>query len=84
MINYDFPSQSKLFIHRAGRVARAGRAGSAYSLVTPAELAYMVDLYLFLGRPLLNVPPVGSEYDSKIAYYGTLPEIGLNGVHVNP
>eukprot|EP01027_Heterolobosea_sp_BB2_P003864 GEZU01005819.1.p1 GENE.GEZU01005819.1~~GEZU01005819.1.p1 ORF type:complete len:808 (-),score=272.47 GEZU01005819.1:49-2472(-) len=52
VINYDFPAKPKLFVHRVGRAARAGRSGTAYSLVTMDELPYMVDLHLFLGRPL--------------------------------
>lgn len=38
VINYDFPDKSKLFVHRAGRVARAGRTGTAFSLFTPQEV----------------------------------------------
>jgi len=49
VINYQFPAKSKLFVHRVGRVARAGREGIAYSLVAQDELAYYVDLQLFLG-----------------------------------
>ena len=49
VINYEFPAKSKLFIHRVGRVARAAREGVAYSLLAQDELAYYVDLQLFLG-----------------------------------
>ncbi|KAJ2471037.1 ATP-dependent RNA helicase dbp10 [Coemansia sp. RSA 2322] len=52
VINYDFVDSSKVFVHRVGRVARAGRRGWAYSLVTADELPYVLDLQLFLGRPL--------------------------------
>ncbi|XP_008198552.1 ATP-dependent RNA helicase DDX54 [Tribolium castaneum] len=52
VINYNFPAKSKLFVHRVGRCARAGRSGTAYSLVTPDEYPYLLDLHLFLGRPL--------------------------------
>ncbi|KAJ1859102.1 ATP-dependent RNA helicase dbp10 [Coemansia sp. RSA 638] len=52
VINYDFVDSSKVFVHRVGRVARAGRRGWAYSLVTFEELPYVLDLQLFLGRPL--------------------------------
>lgn len=52
VINYDFPGKAKLFIHRVGRAARAGRSGEAYSLVSPDELPYLIDLQLFLGLGL--------------------------------
>lgn len=52
VINYHFPPKAKLFVHRVGRVARAGRTGTAISLVTPDELPYMADLFLFLGKPI--------------------------------
>lgn len=39
-----------------GRVARAGRSGVAYSLVSPDEVSYVYDLHVFLGRPVKFVP----------------------------
>ncbi|EFO19598.1 DEAD/DEAH box helicase [Loa loa] len=51
-INYHFPPKPKLFVHRVGRVARAGRFGKAISLFGADEVPYVVDLFLFLSRPL--------------------------------
>jgi ATP-dependent RNA helicase DDX54/DBP10 len=53
VINYDFPSQPKIFVHRVGRTARAGKAGWSYSLVTSHDMPYLLDLQLFLGRKLV-------------------------------
>merc|ERR1712223_867822 len=61
VINYHFPAKSKLFVHRVGRVARAGRKGCAYSLVAQDELAYLVDLQLFLGNSVKTVASLTSE-----------------------
>ena len=54
VINYDFPAKPKLFVHRAGRAARAGRKGSAFSLLTREELPYLLDLHLYLSRSALR------------------------------
>ncbi|GJJ06257.1 hypothetical protein Clacol_000448 [Clathrus columnatus] len=52
VVNYDFPPGSRVFIHRVGRTARAGRKGWAWSFVTSTELPHLLDLQLFLARPL--------------------------------
>lgn len=53
VINYDFPPQPKVFVHRVGRTARAGQRGWAYGLVRESDLPYLLDLQLFLGRKLV-------------------------------
>lgn len=50
VINFHFPGKPKLFIHRVGRCARAGRSGTAYSIFSTEDLAHMLDLHLFLDR----------------------------------
>eukprot|EP00985_Skeletonema_marinoi_P035418 scaffold46484_cov131-Skeletonema_marinoi.AAC.1 len=52
VIHYAFPPSAKLFIHRSGRAARAGRIGFCWGIVDPEELPYMVDLHVFLGRKM--------------------------------
>lgn len=53
-----------------GRCARAGRKGIAYSLVTPDEYAYLIDLHLFLGRTLNLITLKNSEGN-----IGRLPQV---------
>ncbi|KAG0131020.1 P-loop containing nucleoside triphosphate hydrolase protein [Tuber indicum] len=53
VINYDFPPQPKVFVHRVGRTARAGRRGWAYSFVRAEDAPYLLDLQLFLGKKLV-------------------------------
>jgi len=72
-INFHFPAKAKLFVHRVGRVARAGKAGTAYSLVSQDEMAYVMDFFLFLGRPLKIAEP-NSEYDPSEAVIGGFPD----------
>ena len=53
VINYDFPAQPKIFVHRVGRTARAGQSGWSYSLVQESDAPYLLDLQLFLGKRLI-------------------------------
>ncbi|XP_058014592.1 ATP-dependent RNA helicase DDX54 [Ahaetulla prasina] len=77
VINYSFPAKPKLFLHRVGRVARAGRTGIAYSLVAPDEVPYVFDLHLFLGRPLVFANPHQKPTDSD-GVFGRVPQIILD------
>ncbi|CAG9822479.1 unnamed protein product [Phaedon cochleariae] len=76
VINYNFPAKPKLFVHRVGRSARAGRSGTAYSLVEPDEFAFLLDLHLFLGRPLSIASPSNKNGD-----VGRIPQSLLEEQH---
>ncbi|KAI0132482.1 ATP-dependent RNA helicase DBP10 [Xylariales sp. AK1849] len=67
VVNYDFPNQAKVFVHRVGRTARAGQRGWAYSLVRDTDAPYMIDLQLFLGKKLvLGREGEGSNYAEDV------------------
>ncbi|KAL4035848.1 hypothetical protein IC575_004556 [Cucumis melo] len=88
VINWDFPPKPKIFVHRVGRAARAGRTGTAFSFVTSEDLPNLLDLHLFLSKPIRAAPTeeevlldkegVFSKIDHAIAsgetVYGRLPQ----------
>lgn len=80
VVHYHFPASPKLFVHRSGRAARAGRVGYCWGLVEPDELPYMMDLYLFLGRKPTAVEDRSASYTLQemtpdMVHYGSLPEL---------
>ncbi|KAK4146756.1 P-loop containing nucleoside triphosphate hydrolase protein [Dichotomopilus funicola] len=72
VINYDFPPQPKIFVHRVGRTARAGQRGWAYALVKESDLPYLLDLQLFLGRKLVVGQEVKEPSYAQDVAVGTL------------
>lgn len=56
VINWDFPPKPKIFVHRVGRAARAGRTGTAFSFLTSEDVPYLLDLHLFLSKPIRAAP----------------------------
>jgi ATP-dependent RNA helicase DDX54/DBP10 len=88
VINWDFPPKPKLFVHRVGRAARAGRTGTAFSFVTSEDLPNVLDLHLFLSKPIRPAPSeeevmqdlegVTSKINQAIAngdtVYGRIPQ----------
>ena len=64
VINYDFPPQPKIFVHRVGRTARAGQRGWSYSLVRASDAPYLLDLQLFLSKRLV----LGKDEISEPSY----------------
>ncbi|KAK1263010.1 putative DEAD-box ATP-dependent RNA helicase 29 [Acorus gramineus] len=92
VVNWDFPPKPKIFVHRVGRVARAGRTGTAYSFVTSEDMPYLLDLHLFLSKPIRPAPSeeevlqdregTSSKIDQALArgetIYGRFPQTVLD------
>ncbi|XP_077253420.1 DEA(D/H)-box RNA helicase family protein [Tasmannia lanceolata] len=56
VINFDIPSNSKDYIHRVGRTARAGRSGVAISLVNQYEIEWYLLIEKLIGKKLPEFP----------------------------
>lgn len=80
VIHYHFPSSPKLFVHRSGRAARAGRIGYCWGLIEPDELPYMIELHLFLGRKPMSAEQK-TEDGKTIETTYTLNEMSPDMVH---
>jgi ATP-dependent RNA helicase RhlE len=64
VVNYDAPLDDKSYVHRVGRTARAGRAGTSITFVTPQQqgdisrMAARLDLHAeFELEGMKVVPP---------------------------
>ncbi|KAI1938122.1 ribosomal RNA processing protein [Ophidiomyces ophidiicola] len=61
VLNYDLPSDSKTYIHRVGRTARAGKSGRAFNLVTQYDFELWQRIETALGKKLDVYDPVKEE-----------------------
>ncbi|QSZ29079.1 hypothetical protein DSL72_003589 [Monilinia vaccinii-corymbosi] len=50
VLNYDIPQDSKTYIHRVGRTARAGKSGHAISFVTQYDVEIWMRIEAALGK----------------------------------
>lgn len=52
VLNFDLPPDSKTYIHRVGRTARAGKSGKALSFVTQYDVEIWQRIEIALGKKL--------------------------------
>ena len=55
VFNFDVPIHAEDYIHRIGRTARAGRAGSAVTLATPAESKAVGAIQKLIGSEIQRI-----------------------------
>ena len=56
MLNYDVPANSKDYVHRVGRTARAGRSGRSLTLVTQYDVELYQRIESLIGKKLDAFP----------------------------
>jgi ATP-dependent RNA helicase DeaD len=59
IINYDIPDDPFMYFHRIGRTARAGKSGTAITLVTPMEIEELEHIRALTGIEIrkMTLPP---------------------------
>lgn len=70
VVNYEMPFQPEIYVHRVGRTARAGKAGSAVSFVSPNDKHKVKAIETFLGMALTResmTAPDASEVHAQAA-----------------
>ncbi len=55
VINYDIPNLPETYVHRIGRVGRAGETGTAISISEPEENAFVKDIEKLIGQRITVV-----------------------------
>jgi ATP-dependent RNA helicase RhlE len=68
VINYELPHTPEDYVHRIGRTGRAGKQGTAISLVCAQEVTYLVDIEKLIKRPIEQIEILGFEPEDHYEY----------------
>ena len=63
VINYDVPQNAEEYIHRIGRTARAGKEGTAVTLVSEWEMQEWDVIRAAVGASKIGMMPVPARWD---------------------
>ncbi|MCI0435499.1 MAG: DEAD/DEAH box helicase [Gemmatimonadetes bacterium] len=63
VVNYDVPRNPEDYVHRIGRTARAGAAGTAVTFFTAADFITLREIEKLIGHPIERVSLEGYDWD---------------------
>jgi ATP-dependent RNA helicase RhlE len=66
VVNFHLPFLAEDYIHRIGRTARAGKSGTAVSLVSPKDEQFLDNIETLIGRQFDRIVYPGYEIDSSL------------------
>jgi ATP-dependent RNA helicase DDX49/DBP8 len=58
VLNFDVPKNPKDYVHRVGRTARAGRGGSAMTIVSQYDVQLILSIEEFINDKLTKVEDI--------------------------
>lgn len=75
VVNYDLPQDLEAYVHRIGRTGRAGKKGTAFSLVSPREYRDIKTIEKMTNSKILrrDIPTVDDIFEVK--YRDILEEV---------
>lgn len=79
VVHYHHASSAKLFVHRSGRAARAGRIGYCWAMANPEEVPYMMDVLLYLNVEISNGDSTYTleSMTPSMVHYGMIPNLEM-------
>jgi ATP-dependent RNA helicase RhlE len=65
VVNFDLPNVPETYVHRIGRTARAGAAGTAISLCDAEELPFLRDIEKLIRRSIPAIDPAAPSHHRR-------------------
>lgn len=88
VVNYDIPSNSKDYIHRVGRTARAGNTGRAITVVTQYDIEVLQKTEELIGKKLVEYPGLDKQkaliLEDAVTEASRIAQIELKEVQKKP
>ncbi|MCJ8269708.1 MAG: ATP-dependent helicase, partial [Psychrosphaera sp.] len=66
VVNFHLPYLAEDYVHRVGRTGRAGKQGTAISLVSPKDVQFLEKIETLIGRQFERIIMPGYEMDSAL------------------
>ncbi len=74
VVNFHLPFLAEDYVHRIGRTGRAGKNGTAISLVSPKDEKFLGNIEQLIGRKFERIVVPGYEFDSRLAEHAQVQE----------
>ena len=86
VINYDVPYDPEAYVHRIGRTARAGRAGTAITFVTPRERGHLRTIERLIAVRLIRmrIPTAADIAERRAQVFRDALRESITGGHLEP